>query len=125
MPDSDTPRVRRRASSAVVTATGYRTIAYYLPAELQERLKAAWWGTRDLDDGAPSLNALVELVLTQETERLEQAHNEGRPFPPAPEGARGRSRLAAERQGEWLSAEWARRREAAQRQTSKPDDNAS
>lgn len=108
----------------MVTATGYRTIAYYLPAELQERLKAAWWATRDLADGAPSLNALVELVLTQEAERLEQAHNDGLPFPPAPEGARGRSRAAAERQGEWLSAEWARRREEAKAKDDQPNDNA-
>lgn len=113
MPDSDSPRPARRRT-AKTTATGYRTIAYYLPAALQDRLKAAWWGTRELDDGAPSLNALVEKVLAQEAERLEQAHNAGQPFPPAPEGARGINRVAAERQGEWLSAEWARRREEAQ-----------
>lgn len=124
MPDSDSPRAARRRT-AKTTATGYRTIAYYLPAALQDRLKAAWWATKDLEDGAPSLNALVELVLTQEAERLEQAHNAGEPFPPAPEGARGINRVAAERQGEWQRAEWARRREEAQTKNTQQDTDPS
>ena len=122
MPDSDSPSAARRRP-AKTTATGYRTIAYYLPAALQDRLKAAWWGTKELEDGAPSLNALVELVLIQEAERLEHLHNDGRPFPPAPEGARGINRVASERQGEWQRAEWARRREEAQAKASQQDDN--
>ena len=109
-PDSDTsgsgPRKHRGAS-----ATGYRSIAYRVPIALHARLKAAWWATRDEPDGAPSLAGLVERAFTEEAARLELLHNAGVEFPPAPESARGVSRTAAQRQGEWLRAEWERRRQ--------------
>ncbi|MGC5224536.1 hypothetical protein ACPW96_18375 [Micromonospora sp. DT81.3] len=91
--------------------TGYGHRAYYLPVALHARLKAAWWASRANPDGAPSLAGLVERAFTEEASRLEQLHNAGAPFPPAPDTARGVSRAAAERQGEWLRAEWERRRQ--------------
>lgn len=102
---ADDPRPRGGAS-----ATGYRSIAYFLPAALHARLKAAWWATRDEPEGAPSLAGLVEISFLREAEQLEQLYNEGEPFPPAPARARGISRAAAQRQGEWLRGEWERRR---------------
>lgn len=105
-PDADT---RRGAS----TPTGYRYFAYYLPGALHARLKAAWWGTRDLPGSAPTLSVLVEALLTQEAVRLELEHNHGDSFPPAPESARGVNTDAARRQGEWLRKEWDARRAAS------------
>ena len=93
-------------------ATGYRHQTYYLPVALHARLKAAWWSTRDEPEGAPSLAGLVEVAIGREADRLEQLYNSGDPFPPAPAKARGISRTAAQRQGEWLRGEWERRRQA-------------
>ena len=91
-----------------MSATGYRSIAYFLPVALHARLKAAWWSTRDEPEGAPALAGLVEVAFMREADRLEQLYNEGAPFPPAPAKARGISRAAAQRQGEWLRGEWER-----------------
>ncbi|WP_299091792.1 hypothetical protein, partial [uncultured Microbacterium sp.] len=55
---------------------------------------------------------LVEVAIGREADRLEQLYNSGDPFPPAPAKARGISRTAAQRQGEWLRGEWERRRQA-------------
>ena len=95
-----------------VTATGYRPHAYYLPDELHERFKAAWWSTREqpAPDGAPSLSTLVERILLEECERLEEKYNAGEPFPPAPRNARGMNPAAARRQAEWLETMWQRSR---------------
>jgi|TARA_B100000678_G_scaffold123912_1_gene103624 hypothetical protein len=101
-------------------AAGYRHQTYYLPVALHARLKAAWWSTRDEPEGAPALAGLVEVAFMREADRLEQLYNEGAPFPPAPAKARGISRAAAQRQGEWLRGEWERRRQA---QTPPTDSN--
>lgn len=93
-PDEAPKRVRRSAST--VTANGYRTRSYYLPDDLHLRLKAAWYGTRELPDGAPAFTTLVSRLFALEAERLEQLHNEGARFPPAPDNARGSRRSAAE-----------------------------
>lgn len=93
-------------------AAGYRHQTYYLPVALHARLKAAWWATKDKPEGAPALAGLVEVAFEREASHLEQLYNEGAPFPPAPAKARGISRAAAQRQGEWLRGEWERRRQA-------------
>lgn len=103
------------------TATGYRSIAYRVPAALHARLKAAWWATRDEPDGAPSLAGLVERAFTAEACRLEARHNAGAEFPLAPNSARGVSRTAAQRQGEWLRGEWERRRRGQPPESTKTD----
>lgn len=73
------------------TANGNQLRGFYLPTGLHARTKAAWWATRDVPDAAPTLASLVGQLMTTETDRLEQAHNGGAPFPPAPDGARGRT----------------------------------
>ena len=93
-------------------AAGYRHQTYYLPVALHARLKAAWWATKDKPEGAPALAGLVEVAFEREASHLEQLYNEGVAFPPAPAKARGISRAAAQRQGEWLRGEWERRRQA-------------
>ncbi|MGC5173055.1 hypothetical protein ACLQ2Q_20645 [Microbacterium sp. DT81.1] len=92
MTDRDDPDVNDPAESgpaARTTATGYRSVSYFLPAALHARLKAAWWGTRELSDGAPTLSALVERIFLEYVTRVELEHNAGAPFPPAPKGAQG------------------------------------
>ncbi|WP_152545292.1 hypothetical protein [Microbacterium sp. CH12i] len=92
MTDPDAPDVNdpaQNSAQARTTATGYRSVSYFLPASLHARLKAAWWATRDLVDGAPTLSALVERIFVTEVSRLEQEHNAGAPFPEAPRGAQG------------------------------------
>ena len=64
-----------------MSATGYRSIAYFLPVALHARLKAAWWSTRDEPEGAPALAGLVEVAIGRETDRLEHLYNAGSPFP--------------------------------------------
>ncbi|MFF8188797.1 hypothetical protein ACF044_16205 [Microbacterium sp. NPDC016588] len=103
-------------------ATGYAHQAYYLPVDLHARLKAAWWATRDEAEGAPSLAGLVAASFEREADRLEHLYNEGAPFPPAPARARGISRAAAQRQGDWLRGEWERRREIQAQRSSTPSD---
>ncbi|WP_141677804.1 hypothetical protein [Microbacterium oleivorans] len=103
-------------------ASGLGHQAYYLPVDLHSRLKAAWWATRDENDGAPSLAGLVAAAFELEADRLEKTYNAGEPFPPAPARARGSSRAAAQRQGEWLRGEWERRREIQAQQSSTPLD---
>lgn len=97
----------RRAGTA---PTEYTYVAYYLPSELHSRIKAAWWALREQPGASPSLSALVERLLAAEARRLEQEHNAGDQFPPAPARARGVSSSAARRQGEWLRQEWQSRR---------------
>lgn len=93
VPGLDAPHVSdpgaESSAAARTTATGYRSVSYFLPGALHARLKGAWWATREFADGAPTLSALVEQVFVEEVSRLEQAHNEGRPFPEAPRGAQG------------------------------------
>ena len=101
--------------------SGYGLNAYYLPVALHARLKAAWWATRDESDGAPSLAGLVERAFTAEASRLEARHNAGAEFPPAPDSARGVSRTAAQRQGEWLRGEWERRRQTQPPESTEAD----
>lgn len=93
-PDEAPKRARR--SAGAVTANGYRTRSYYLLDDLHLRLKAAWYGTRELPDGAPAFTSLVSRIFELEAERLEQLHNDGERFPPAPENARGSRRSAAD-----------------------------
>lgn len=111
------PRPAGRAS-----ATGYRSFSYFIPTALHTRLKAAWWATRDEAEGAPSLAGLVAASFEREADRLEHLYNEGAPFPPAPARARGISRAAAQRQGDWLRGEWERRREIQAQRSSTPSD---
>lgn len=93
---------------AKVTATGFRTQAYYLPAALHERLKAAWFALQNDDgpDSSPTLSALVARLMLEEAQRLEERYNAGQPFPPAPKGARGQDPEAIRRQGDWLAEQW-------------------
>lgn len=93
----------RGASSA-----DHRLVAYYLPADLHTRLKATWWALRNTR--TPALSSVVETLFTEAAAELEQACNGGAPFPPAPDSARGVSRAAASRQGEWMRREWETRR---------------
>ena len=104
------PAPARAQGASRPTTGGYGHQTYYLPVALHARLKAAWWATRDEPEGVPSLAGLVEISFLREAEQLEQFYNEGEPFPPAPARARGISRAAAQRQGEWLRGEWERRR---------------
>lgn len=92
----------------------YKPQAYYLPVDLHERLKAAWWATRDKEppDGAGSMNLIVERLLEEECARLEQKYNEGKPFPPAPKKARGVSGAGTQRQRAYMEEYWANRRES-------------
>lgn len=94
------------------TANGYRSHAYYIPSALHERLKAAWWATRgeDAPDGSPSLSAKVAQLFAIEADRLEQKHNGGEPFPPAPKNARGVDPEGSKRQGDFMSGVWSGRR---------------
>lgn len=99
MTDRDALHVDDQAVSgpaARTTATGYRSVSYYLPAALHARLKAAWWATRDCADGAPTLSALVEGIFLEYVTRTELEHNGGQPFPPAPRGAQGPRGIASE-----------------------------
>ncbi len=67
-------------------------MSYFLPAAVHTRLKAAWWGTREMPDGAPTLSALVERIFLTHVIALELEHNAGAPFPSAPRGAQGSGR---------------------------------
>ena len=102
------PAPRGAQGNRGATSTEHRYVAYYLPADLHARLKAAWWGTRST--AVPTLSALVETVFITEATRLEEHHNAGATFPAAPDSARGVSGAAARRQGEWLRREWEIRR---------------
>jgi len=97
------------------TANGYRSHAYYLHTGLHERIKAAWWATREEEapDGAPSLSTKVAQLLLDEAERLEQKYNQGDPFPPAPKNARGVDPEASKRQGEFMTGVWSGRRDGS------------
>lgn len=102
MPDDD------QTPAAHVTANGYRSHAYYLPTAVHERLKAAWWATKDepAPDGEPSLSTKVARLFEEEAERLEQKFNNGQPFPAAPRRARGVNPEASRRQGEFMTDYW-------------------
>ena len=93
----------------------YKPQAYYLPTELHERFKAAWWATRGepAPDGAGSMGAKLERLLEVECDRLEQLYNEGKPFPPAPKRARGTSGEGTQRQRAFMERYWSERRESA------------
>jgi len=82
-------------SSSRTTATGYRSVPYSVLPECHNRLKAAWWATRGEPDGAPTLSALVERIFVRWCEQLEKTHNDGHPFPPAPERPRGQRSAGA------------------------------
>ena len=102
------PAPRNAQGSRGAASEGRRLVAYYLPADLHARLKATWWALRDAR--TPALASVVESLFVATVQTLEQRHNQGAPFPPAPESARGVSRAAAERQGEWMRREWEIRR---------------
>lgn len=68
--------------------TGFRSRSYYLPDELHFRLRDAWWATHTLEGGYDSISSAVASALEALVGELEQAHNEGRRFPPMPEGVR-------------------------------------
>ena len=86
--------------------------AYYLPVELQQRFKAAWWATRgeSAPDGAGSMGKKLERLLELECSRLEELYNNGEPFPPAPKGARGVSGEGNQRQRAFMEQYWSERR---------------
>jgi len=94
-----------------VTATGYRTRSYYLLDELHERIKAAWWATRELPEGEPALGTLVGRLFEAVAKRLEELYNNGERFPPAPRSARGVDPEAAKRQGAFMADVWAGKRD--------------
>lgn len=91
----------------------YKPQAYYLPVELHERFKAAWWATREKPepDGAGSMGTKVERLLEAECTHLEQTYNQGQPFPPAPKRARGISPDGTQRQRQYMEEYWLARRE--------------
>lgn len=68
---------------------------YSVLADSHERLKAAWWGTRSLTAGAPTLSALVERIFTTYCVQAEARWNDGHPFTPAPTRAQGARSVAA------------------------------
>lgn len=95
-----------------VSPTGYKPQAYYLPVEVHERLKAAWWALRDKDVDPAVADTLAEYVanlLGDEAVRLEQTYNEGKPFPPAPRRARGIGVVARQRQSRFMTQVWSER----------------
>ncbi len=104
MPNTDEP----------ANSSGYRSHAYYLNTqEHHERLKAAWWATREAEaeSASPSLNALVARLFEDEAARLEQKYNNGEAFPAAPKNARGVNPTATSRQGRFMSETWSERRQ--------------
>jgi hypothetical protein len=107
------PPANARGRSSRESTEGYRNHGYFHSTALHERMKAAWWGTRDIADTGASLSAFVARLITAKADQLEREHNEGRPFPPAPAGARGVDPEAARRQSEKLSQLWQQRRDDA------------
>lgn len=97
-----------------LSSTGYRPHAYYIQDASHERLKAAWWGLIQRGQTAPrSLSALVEDLILHEAQRLEEEHNNGEPFDPAPQHARVVDPNGVKRQSEAASAFMRRARKAA------------
>lgn len=90
------------------SSADHRLVAYYLPADLHARIKATWWARRNAQ--TPALSTVVETLFTEAAAELEATHNGGARFPLAPDSARGVSRAAASRQGEWMRREWETRR---------------
>lgn len=105
------PAPAKAQGSRSASGTGRRARSYYLPSTLHERFKATWWATRNLPDGKPALNELIEGLFADEAFRLEEAHNEGRRFPAAPTRARGVSAEGARRQGDLQRQLWQSRRD--------------
>lgn len=105
---------RAQGARSVAAGSGRRARAYYLPASLHDRFKAAWWATRDQQTGKPALNELVESLFAAAAAHLEQMHNDGHRFPPAPARARGVSAEGAQRQGERQRQLWQARRDEGQ-----------
>lgn len=68
---------------------------YSVLADSHDRLKAAWWATRSLSEGAPTLSALVERIFTTYSSDAEARDNAGHPFPPAPARAQGARSVGA------------------------------
>ncbi len=89
------------------TEETYRIHGYWLPVELHERLKNAWWWTRVEVDGVPTFGALMERIMRGECVRLEGAYRGGERFEAAPKNARGVKPDASKRQSEKLIARWA------------------
>jgi hypothetical protein len=83
--------------------SGHRSHTYYLTLDLHQRIKAAWWATKE----RPSLSILVAELMAAEATRLELAHNAGETFPAAPRNARGVDPAASRRQGEFMTSLWA------------------
>lgn len=89
------------SDDTTASATGYRSVPYFLSTESHLRLKAAWWATRHLPEGAPTLSSLVERVFEQRIQDLENRHNNGSPFPLAPPRAQGVNSDSARTGGEY------------------------
>lgn len=85
--------------------------SFYLPIAVTARFRAAWWATRDTEDGAGSASALLAQAMDDAAERLEREYNGGQPFPPAPPGARGVSREGRDRLRAGQARRWASKRE--------------
>lgn len=73
-------------ASASSDAPESRLQGFWIRTSDHERLKAAWWATQTV----PTLGALISDIEISEAERLELEFNDGKPFEPAPRGARGR-----------------------------------
>lgn len=119
--DSDPATAGRQASgdtSADADATAelttsdsdepMRSRSFSFNDSLFARLRSAVHYTQIQQDGYPNVSALVRAVVRAEVERLEDAHNRGRPFPPverlrtgpSPEGAMRGARLRARRKAD-------------------------
>lgn len=72
--------------SASPDAPESRLQGFWIRTADHERLKAAWWATQTV----PTLGAMISEIEISEAARLEREFNDGKPFEPAPRGARGR-----------------------------------
>ena len=88
-------------------STGYRQRSYYIPDELHLRARNTWWWTQNRPGGLQTLSELVETSMAGLVAAMEEIHNKGKPFPPAPDTVRsGPSPGGAARQKEAMKAYW-------------------
>lgn len=106
------PAAKASLSSRATRGGARQRHTYYIPADVHTRLVAAWVATKDTEQAAPSVSALVSQLLEDEAMRLEREHNAGAIFSPAPDRARGVDPDAARRQGTMMAEIWRNRREA-------------
>lgn len=78
----------RRGWGRSSRSTGYRARSYYLPDALHFRLRDAWWATHELEGGHDTASSAVATAIEFLVADLERTHNQGRSFPPMPEGSR-------------------------------------